>query len=81
MHRQARPPRDGDGYVISKPRESAALLVCLGTVLLLPPVGLIFGKAYWIFDIPLPVFYLFGAWIVLVAGAFIISRVLPDSPG
>lgn len=67
--------------MISKPRESAALLVCLGTVLLLPPIGLIFGKAFRVFDIPLPVFYVFGAWFVLVVGAFVISRVLPDNPG
>jgi hypothetical protein len=67
--------------VITKPRESAALLVCLGTVFLLPPIGLIFVRAYRIVDIPAPVLYVFGAWIVLVAGAFVISRVLPDGPG
>ena len=65
----------------TRPRESAALLVCLGTVLLLPPIGLIFVHAHRVFDIPLPVFYVFGAWIALVSGAFVISRVLPDSPG
>jgi hypothetical protein len=67
--------------VITQPRESAALLVCLGTVLLLPPIGLIFAHEYRILDIPLPVLYVFGAWIALVAGAFVISRVLPEGPG
>lgn len=81
MCRQARPSGVGNGHVIRRPRESAALLVCLGTAFLLPPIGLIFGSAYRIFDIPLPVFYVFGAWIALVVGAFLISRVLPDNPG
>lgn len=63
----------------SKPRETAALLVCVGVVLLFPPITLIFGKPHHLFDIPLPVFYVFGTWLILVLGAFVVSRILPDA--
>lgn len=62
----------------SKPREAAALLLCLGTVLLFPPIALIFSKSLWLFDVPLPVFYVFGTWCALVLGAIIVSRILPE---
>lgn len=64
---------------MSKSRESAALLVCLGVVVLCPPIALIFSKARWLFDVPLPVFYIFGTWLLLVLGAVWVSRVLPDT--
>lgn len=66
--------------MITRPRESAALLLCLGVVLLLPPVALIFAKTIRLLDIPLPVLYVFGAWLALIVGAFVVSRILPDSP-
>lgn len=63
----------------SKPREAAALLLCLGTVLSFPPIALIFAKAHHVLGIPLPVFYIFGTWLLLVLGAVVISRLLPDT--
>lgn len=63
----------------SKPRETAALLLCLGTVLLFPPIALIFAKPTLLLGIPLPVFYVFGIWLLLVLGAVAVSRLLPDT--
>lgn len=62
----------------SKPRETAALLLCIGVVLWIPPIALIFGKPVWLFEVPLPVFYIFGTWLLLVAGAIVVSRILPE---
>jgi len=64
--------------MISKPREAAALLLCAGTLLLLPPLALIFAKPVDLLGIPLPVFYVFGMWIGLIIAAVVISRRLPD---
>lgn len=69
----------GAGPVIVKSREAAALLLCLGAALLFPPIALIFSKAHTVLGIPLPVFYLFGIWLLLVIGAVVISRILPDT--
>lgn len=63
----------------SKPREAAALLLCLGTVLSFPPIALIFAKPHHVLGVPLPVFYIFGTWLLLVLGAVAISRLLPDT--
>lgn len=65
--------------MIAKSREAAALLLCAGFVLLLPPIALIFAKPGDLLGIPLPVFYVFGIWIGLVIAAVAISRCLPDT--
>lgn len=65
--------------MIAKPREAAALLLCAGIVLLLPPIALIFSKPRDLLGIPLPVFYVFGIWVGLVIAAVVISRLLPDA--
>jgi len=62
----------------TRPRETAALLMCLGVVLWLPPIALIFSKPYWPLEVPLPVFYVFGTWLGLVLGAIVVSRLLPE---
>ncbi len=62
----------------SKPRETSALLVCLGIVLLFPPIALIFGKSAYLFDIPLPVFYIFGIWLMLIIIARLLAKKLSD---
>lgn len=63
----------------SKPREAAALLLCVGAVLSLPPIALIFAKPHYVLGVPLPVFYVFGTWLLLVLGAIAMSRLLPDT--
>ena len=63
----------------SKPREAAALIVCLGVALVFPPIALIFAKPHHLLGVPLPVFYIFGIWLALVLGAAVVARLLPDS--
>lgn len=65
--------------MMSKPREAAALLVYAGAALLFPPLALIFAKSGQVLGIPLPVFYIFGTWLALVAGAIFLSRLLPKT--
>ena len=78
MRTETLEPQSGAGPVSGKPREAAALLVCLGLALLFPPIVLIFAKPHHMLGIPLPVFYIFGIWLVLVLGAVAVSRLLPD---
>lgn len=66
--------------MITRIRESAALLLALGIVLLLPPLALIFAKVTTVWGIPLPVLYLFGLWLALIIGVWFISRQLPRGP-
>jgi hypothetical protein len=63
----------------SKPRETAALILCLGAALCFPPLALIFAKPAFLLGVPLPVFYIFGVWVLLVAGAAATSRLLPET--
>lgn len=67
--------------MISRPRQAAALLVCLGAVLLLPPIALIFAREVQVLGVPLPVIYIFGMWLALILGAIVVTRVLPDTEG
>lgn len=79
MHPEAAEGQPGGGPVTRKPREAAALLLCLGVALLFPPLALIFAKPHNLLGIPLPVFYIFGTWLLLVLGAVAIARILPDT--
>lgn len=65
--------------MITRVKESAALLLALGIVLFLPPLALIFAKTTTIWGIPLPVLYLFGLWLALIIGVWFLSRQLPRS--
>jgi len=79
MRPKAAEGQPGGGPVTGKPREAAALLLCLGVALLFPPLALIFAEPHNFLGIPLPVFYTFGTWLLLVLGAVAISRILPDT--
>lgn len=63
--------------MITKVRESAALVLALGIALLLPPLALIFAKIFSLWGVPLPVLYVFGVWSALIVGIGLISRRLP----
>ncbi|MDZ7662725.1 hypothetical protein [Thiohalophilus sp.] len=68
--------------MITRAPKSAASLLALGIVLLLPPLALIFARQITLWGIPLPVFYIFGLWLVLIIGIWLISRQLKsDSTG
>lgn len=57
----------------------AALAFALfGALATLPPVVLLFRFDALIFGIPVETVYIFLLWIVLVAGAVIFSRTLPN---
>jgi len=63
----------------ARARQAAALLVYLGAVLMLPPIALIFAKPVFVLGLPLPVLYVFGLWLVLIVGSFVVSRRLSAS--
>lgn len=64
------PPRD------ERPeREDVALLVpFFGAVLLLPPLLNLFEGERMVFGVPAIVLYLFGVWVLVIAGAILLSR-------
>ncbi len=64
---------------MTKARETAALMLWFGIVLLTPPVILIFDKPLELLGVPLPVLYIFCVWLLLIAGSAILARTLPDS--
>jgi len=59
------------------PTGLALLLVYGGIVLLMPPLVWIFNKDVLVFGIPLPVLYVFGVWLALIAGAIVFARTPP----
>ncbi|MCZ7597948.1 MAG: hypothetical protein M5U09_09730 [Gammaproteobacteria bacterium] len=50
-----------------KPTGLALMLVYGGVVLLMPPLLWIFNKDVLVLGVPLPVLYVFGVWLVLIA--------------
>ena len=54
------------------------VLVVAGTVLLLPPVAHIFRVDGTIAGLPLTIVYVFVVWMLLILGAAVFSRTLPD---
>lgn len=56
-------------------REDIAVLVpFFGVVLLMPPLLNLFDDLKAPFGVPLEVLYLFGVWLLVIAGAVLISR-------
>lgn len=64
----------------------AALFFCvLGTLLLLPPLLLVFNIEQRLFGLPFELIYLFAVWLVLILGTRWFAHRLPidhkDEPG
>lgn len=60
---------------------SAALfLTLLGSMLILPPLALLFQLQHRVLGVPAEVIYLFVCWAALVAGAWWLGRYLPHEP-
>ncbi|HEY9009544.1 MAG TPA: hypothetical protein VIN06_00860 [Devosia sp.] len=58
---------------------SAALFFgILGTMLLMPPLVLLFNVEVRFFGVPVEVIYLFAVWLVLVLGTAWFAYRLPD---
>lgn len=56
-------------------REDVAILVpFFGVVLLMPPLLNLFDDLQAPFGVPLEVLYLFGVWLLVIAGAVLLSR-------
>jgi hypothetical protein len=61
--------------------ESAALFLTIaGTLLIMPPIAMVFQIERRLFGIPSEVIYLFIAWAGLIAGSWWLGRRLPRQP-
>ncbi len=57
-----------------KVRDRSVVLLIVGAVLLLPPVGSISLIDLKLAGVPVPVFYVFAVWILLIAAAAFFAR-------
>lgn len=53
---------------------ASILILCVGVILLLPPITFIFDKPIVLFGVPLVALYLFGVWFALILASCMISR-------
>ena len=61
---------------------SAALFLTLaGALLFMPPIASVFQIQQRVFGLPAEVIYLFICWVLLVAGAWWLSKRLPRDTG
>ena len=60
-----------------KARDGILVLTIFGALGFLPPILPFFDRPISLFGMPLIVLYLFGAWLVLIALAYWLSRRLP----
>lgn len=62
----------------SRARNRSIALLWFGIVALMPPMvgsSLIGGT---VFGLPVPVFYVFLVWVILIAGGYLLSRALDE---
>lgn len=55
-------------------RDAAVLLPVAGAILLLPPFIFVFAAPAFVAGVPLIVVYVFGVWMSLVLGAWLVAR-------
>lgn len=60
-------------------RDAASVLPFMATVLLAPPIILIFSAPMQFADIPLIVIYIFGVWAAVILAALLLSRDLANA--
>lgn len=58
-------------------RDAAVILPVLATILLVPPIILIFARPVLVAGLPLVLIYLFGIWAAAIFAAFWLSKRLP----
>ena len=56
---------------------AALVLTLLGAVLFMPPIATVFQIHRLVLGVPSEVIYLFAVWVLLVVGAWWLSRRLP----
>ncbi|MGB0748501.1 MAG: hypothetical protein ACPGO3_07120 [Magnetospiraceae bacterium] len=61
-----------------KGRDRAFVLICIGAMLFTPPLAAIFFVDGHILGIPVPVFFLFLIWAVMIFCAAVLSGYLRD---
>jgi len=61
-----------------KARDRSVVLLILGILFLMPPFGAIFLLDGTVAGLPVPLFYVFVVWLVLIAGTAWLSRVLSE---
>ncbi|MCL5776314.1 hypothetical protein M1105_04825 [Limibaculum sp. FT325] len=62
------------GLAVRKARDAALALPLVGLILVMPPVAQIFAIDARIGGVPVVLAYIFGVWILLVAGARSVGR-------
>lgn len=55
------------------------VLAALGALLIVPPLVYLFNQPHSHFGIPQIVLYLFGWWIIMIAGTAVLTHFLPRS--
>lgn len=60
-----------------KKEEAAFIIPIAGALFLLPPLANLFNARSLLFGLPLEVLYLFFIWMLLIAGAVVVSAVMP----
>lgn len=64
----------------SRKREHIAfMLPVIGWLLIVPPLLTLFGVHSWLFGAPLQTVYLFAVWLTMIAGALVLSRLMPGT--
>lgn len=64
---------------VRKFRFAALLLPIFGILLIIPPlVSMRTTQNAMIFGIPANIAYLFGAWLAMIIGAYILQKLMPD---
>lgn len=56
---------------------AALVLTLLGAVLFMPPLASVFQVHRLVLGVPTEVIYLFAAWVLLIVGAWWLSKRLP----
>ena len=69
--------RPSKGEENRKKEEAAFIIPIAGALFLLPPLVNLFNARTLLFGLPLEVLYLFFIWMLLIAGAVVVSAVMP----
>lgn len=72
-------PAEGDrARAARRARDRSRALVIVGVALLLPPLGGLSLMDGQVLGVPIPLFYAFSVWAILVAGGFVLARSLDE---
>lgn len=73
-------PKQSSETRVRKFRFAALLLPLLGILLIVPPLVSMRTTHYAVFfGIPANIAYLFGAWLLMIVGAYVLQKLMPDT--